>query len=213
MPPHAATLFTLLLAAGCAAPHTRGWDGRDYPGELRRAEAFTPDGLWRQRVTAFWGEGEERGFDAALQVTDRTLTVLGLSPMGSMGFAIVLRDGEVEIRNETSETLAIPPRFVLLDVQRCFYPWLAASEAFALDGEYEGEVDGEQVVERRAGGRLRERVFRRLDGDPEGEIRVTYEWDREDWHVPTRVELDNGWFGYRLRVETHEETLLGEAAP
>jgi hypothetical protein len=40
---------------------------------------------------------------------------------------------------------------------------------------------------------------------------VRYEWGDADRRGPVRAELDNGWFGYRLIVDTHAETLLPEA--
>ena len=189
---------------------------REYPGVLREPASLGREVLWRQRVTAFWGEGERRGFDAAVQCQGDTLTVLGLSPTGSMGFAIVLEDGQVELTNHMPERIPFPPRYVLLDVQRAFYPWLpqpdeldAAPRAGA--GLRQGVVDGEVVSEVLAGGRLVERSFRRLDGEPPGTITIRYDWTEPGWDVPSRVELENGWYGYRLEIETHEVTALAHA--
>lgn len=212
-PAYAGILACCCLLAACASASARAWNGGDYPGVLRAPETLPQDGVWRQRVTASWGEDEQNGFDAVLQKSGDTLTVLGLSPMGSMGFAIVLSGNEIDVTNHTQREMSIPPHFILLDVQRCFYPWLPVSAAFGIDGRYEGEVDGEHVVEVLEAGKLKERTFTRLDGAPPGEIRVTYRWTRDDWHVPGEVVLDNGWFGYRLRVETHEETLLEPTQP
>lgn len=178
---------------------------------LRAPESLGREVLWRQRVTATWGEGQRRGFDAAVQCQGETLTVLGLSPTGSVGFAIVLAEGEVELTNHMPERIPFPPRYVLLDVQRAFYPWLTAR---ATDGRVRADVDGERVGETWRDGRLVERTFTRLDGEPPGAITIRYEWTEPGWSVPTRTTLDNAWFGYRLAIETHEETLLAaEARP
>ncbi|MCA8974192.1 MAG: DUF3261 domain-containing protein [Planctomycetes bacterium] len=189
--------------AGCSSTPARpDFAAADYPGTLRTVEALGHDLVWQQRVTASWGDGAQRGFDAAIQKRGDALTVMGLSPMGSLGFAIVLRDGDIELSNQSGEELPFPPRFILLDVQRAFYPWLPAGA-----GD-EGTVDGEAIHELRRDGHLVQRRFRRLDGAPKGEIVVDYEWGHDDWVGPTRVVIDNGWFGYRLTVDTHTETLL-----
>lgn len=205
----AAALCSALLAlAGCtAAPQRPDWADRDYPGTLLPADALPHDLLWQQRVTAFWGEDGQRGFDAAVQKAGDLLTVLGLSPVGHVGFAILLRGEQVELKNQSDEMLPFPPRFVLIDVQRTFYPWLGPAPA---DGERQGAIGGERVRELWRDGRLQQRSFERLDGEPAGVITITYEWDGTDptWAAPRRTVLDNGWFGYRLVVDTHAETRL-----
>jgi hypothetical protein len=213
---HALLLAGSLLAAGCigAPPRRPALDAADYPGELRPAEALAAEVLWRQRVTAVWGAGERRGFDAAVQKSGDTLTVMGLSHAGSMGFAIVWRNGALELVNRMPEELPFPPRFVLLDVQRAFYPWLTpASPASAQpDGVRTGIVDGERIRETWRAGALVERTFERLDGIPAGIVSVRYDRERADWIAATRVVLENGWFGYRLEIETHAETRLEPAS-
>lgn len=199
--------------AACAGVSTTPAQGEllgvGYPGVLRAPETLPTQVLWRQRVTAFWGEGDERGFDAAVQRRGDTLTVLGLSPTGSVGFSIVQRGDDVELTNRMPERFPFPPRNVLLDVQRSFYPWLPGDPGDApTDGERSGEVDGERVHETWRQGRLVERRFTRLDGEPAGTLRIRYTWDRADWSVPTHTELDNAWFGYRLEIETLDEALL-----
>jgi hypothetical protein len=208
-----------LWVGGCTAAPTHSFSESDYPGVLRDPAALAGDFLWQQRVTAEWGdEGARRGFDAAVQKIGDELTVLGLSPMGSLGFSIVLRGGELRVTNDMPEELPFPARFIVLDVQRALYPWLPRDAVGTPggDGQREGVVDGERVVELRRAGRLAERCFTRVDGKPPGAIVIRYEWRDSDWAVPARVVLDNGWFGYRLTVETHDETRIevtGSARP
>ncbi len=201
-------LLTGLLAA-CATPRGPVFADRDYPGTLLPATAFAVDLLWQQRITATWGEQGQRGFDAAVQKDGDVLTVLGLSPVGAVGFAILLRGTTVELQNQSGEELPFPPRFVLLDVQRTFYPWLAGPAPPA-DGERDGVVGDERVHEVFRGGRLHERRFTRLDAQPPGVITIRYDWTDTDptWLAPRRTVLENGWFGYRLLVDTHVETRL-----
>lgn|GEM_PF-577675 len=234
------SLATVLCCVACAAPPAQGpprFEG-DYPGLLRPPEVLGLDVVWRQRVTAEWDDGQgqsgSRGFEAVVQKQGPLLTMVGLSPFGSVGFAILLRGVEAELRNESGEELPFPPRFVLLDFQRVFYPWVSASGGPLSDGEHVTEVGGEEVREFWAEGRLTERRFRRLDGQPPGELVVSYTWaDAESeawvahggeagvasgpesggpagspWAAPSRAVLDNRWFGYELIVDTLEETLL-----
>lgn len=201
------------FAACTTAPRTPFAD-TDYPGTLQPAGTLPADVVWQQRVTATWGltrgNGGERGFDAAIQKQGDTLTVLGLSPMGSVGFALLLRGTAVEVRNDSGEDLPFPARFVLLDVQRTFYPWLGEP---ITEGNRLGRVAGEEIFEKWRRGRLVERTFRRLDDQPAGTITVRYEWGDTgaERTAPRRTVLHNAWFDYRLTVDTHGETLLPAA--
>jgi hypothetical protein len=204
------SLALVLLACGCASRERRPpvLHEADYPGLVRSSSVLPEDVLWRQRVTLTWGDEGGHGFDAALQKQGGVLTLIGLTPVGSAGFVLVLRGEQLEFENRTGDELPVPPRFILLDVQRVFFPWLAVTGRAQDDGEHEGLVADEQVVERWEAGRLVERRFTRTNGRPAGEIAIRYAWDRADWLAPTRAVLDNGWFGYRLVVETLEETRL-----
>ena len=199
----------LCLLTACATTSARPrFADADYPGVLRAPEALGFDVVWQQRVTAFWGEGQQRGFDAAIQKQGDKLTVIGLSPTGAIGFSIVMHGDAIEVQNHMAEELPFPARFILLDVQRAFYPWLRGEfRDTGADVVRSDRVDDERVSEEWRGGRLVERRFRR-DDEPDGEIVVRYEWADGSWRGPARAELDNGWFGYRLQVDTHAETLL-----
>lgn len=177
-----------------------------YPGELRAPDSWGPDVMVRQRVTAHWGDGASRGFDAVLQKQGGVLKLVGLTPMSTVAF-VVTQDGDaVTMENKTDQVLPFPPRFILLDVQRVLFPWLSASHTS--DGQRAGNVGEELVVERFVGDALVERTFERRDGVPPGVIRVTYQgWDAGP-HAPRRAQLDNGWFGYRLVIETTQQQQL-----
>jgi len=184
----------------------------DYPGMLRRPEVLAHELLWRQRVTASWrdanGDSGSRSFEAVVQKQGPLLTLIGLSPLGSVGFVILLKGEDVELSNKTGQPLPFPPRFVLLDFQRVFFPWVSDGAAVMPDGEHSAELGGEQVIEIWSSGRLMERRFRRLDDQPEGELVVHYTWAEDNWIAPTRALLENDWFNYQLLVETLEETPL-----
>lgn len=207
----AALLIPLLLpfAAGCAAPRGDAGapQGIEYPGTLQPATAMGADFVWRQSIVARW-EGGERGFDAAVQVRGGTLTVMGLSPIGQPGFVVqYTADGAVELEDHVDLELPFPPEFILLDVQRVFFPQLSEGAPLA-DGVH-GRIIGEELVgEVWSAGRPLERSFQRTDGQPPGEIHVAYEWSDAFRLAPARATLVNGWFGYRLEVVTHDETIL-----
>jgi len=208
-PPTLALALLACLAACASPPGPPTFRDADYPGVLRPPRDLGIDVVWRQRVTATWASGE-RGFDAAIQNQANVLTVLGLSPVGAPGFVFQLDDQAVSVKNDSGERLPFPPRFILLDVQRVFFPWLGDGVGIfgpREDGDYEAEQDGELVREVWRRGRLQERSFERLDGAPAGRIHVAYQWD-EGQTAPRRAVLDNGWFGYSLAVETIEEHLL-----
>ena len=195
------------LVAACASePRAPRFTEADYPGLLRPPSALGADVLWQQRVTATWGDERGRSFDVAVQKRGDTLTLIGLSPLGSTGFVVELRGDAITHHAPAGEELPFPPRFLLLDVERVFFPWLAAEPAS--DGERAAVVGEERVVEQVQGGRVRERRFTRLDGRPRGTIVVRYDWSEGDGAAASQAELDNGWFGYRLSIRTLQETPL-----
>ncbi|MCB9786251.1 MAG: DUF3261 domain-containing protein [Deltaproteobacteria bacterium] len=204
----------LLLLSACAHPGPAPGDpalggappdDAAYPGTLRPVQALAGDFLWRQRVTAHWPTGT-RGFDAALQKRGAVLTLVGLSPMGTPAFTLTLQDGEIAFENKTRQELPFPPRFIVLDLQRVFYPWLDGPPPE--DGERADIVDGERIIERYEGGHLVERTFERADATPPGIIRVTCEGYEDGARAPRHAELDNAWFGYRIVVETSDQRAL-----
>lgn len=205
--------LVLLLAASsaCAVSTHVPFHDADYPGTLQPARAMREDVVWQQRVTAAWGvqrgNGGSRGFDAAIQKQGEVLTVLGMSPMGSVGFTLLLRECAIEVRNDSGEELPFPARFVLLDVQRTFYPWLGEPLG---DGSREATVGDERIAETWRGGHIVERSFRRIDGVPAGRIVVAYGWTQDDEGrlAPHRTVLHNEWFDYTLTIDTHAETRL-----
>lgn len=195
-----------LLLAACCPPPGAGFVLRaeDYPGALHPPSALGPDFMWRQRLTARFGDREE-SFEAVLQKVGDELVLLGLTPFGSKAFVLRQAGGETELTSFVDREMPFPARFVLIDVHRVY---VALAPDAPPEGEHRFERDGEEVVEVRRAGRLIERRFRRLDGQPPGVITVRYQRWSDDGLDPLEVELDNGWFGYRLSVSTVERTAL-----
>ncbi|MGK0432103.1 MAG: hypothetical protein ACJA0V_001240 [Planctomycetota bacterium] len=208
--------FCCLLAislASCYSTARQPLGDLDYPGTLQAPARLPVEAVWQQHVTAAWQapgqERQERGFDAALQRSGDTLTVIGLSPMGSVGFSIQQSAAGINVVNNMPEQMVIPPRFILLDVQRAFFP---CSDATLQDGERSQQQNDELVTETWRAGKLTKRTFARLDHQPKGTITISYEWGKPGWTLPTRTILNNGWFGYELTIVTHSETRIGATA-
>ncbi|MFT6398240.1 MAG: hypothetical protein ACJAYU_002997 [Bradymonadia bacterium] len=170
------------------------------PGTLVPIEQMPVEFMMRQTVTATWGEEEdEQSFEAVLQQRAGVLTIIAISPIGQPGF-IVTWDGEsASMENHTDRELPFPAEFMISDVQRVFYPWLAA-------GETTGEMFGLQIAEVWTNGELATRSFTRLDEDGEPSTLLV---EFEDWGdiAPARATL-HSWYGYDLVIDTYEENRL-----
>ncbi len=193
----------LALVASCGAPPARG-AAPEYPGtltapsELRSPSALGDAFALEHRVRSESAEGTQE-FRAVLQKRGDTLVIVGFGPHGGRGFTLTQRGAELEFESQLPRELPFPPRYMLNDVHRV---WFRGLEGPLPDGEHRAEIDGEEIVERWANGRLMERTFRRLDGEPAGTIRVEYEGGLGGDEPPPSVRYDNGWFGYRLTITT-----------
>lgn len=220
--------FLCTALAGCCTTARPTLSDLDYPGTLLAPTQLATEALWRQRVTATWRtpdqEPQERGFDAALQRQGDVLTVIGLSPLGTVGFSIqqsANRQGVagLDVVNNIEDELVIPPRFILLDVHRTFFPWNAPNwQPMQGAGNRTCRRDGEEIRETWQNSRLQKRTFRRIDNQPPGLITVTYDWHKPDgstpnWALPCQATLDNAWFGYQLSITTSSEQRLEDVAP
>lgn len=172
-------------------------------GVLHSPSELGGDFQWRQQVTAQWPTGT-RTFDAILSKEGSSLLLVGLGPMDTPGFILRVDDkGVLSVENNTGQPMPFDAKFVLLDVQRAFYPWFPAGLA---SGTRSVTRDGETVEETWRDGRLQKRRFVRVDGNPRGVIEVSYVgWSPSD-RAPKRATLENGWHGYTLIIETLEQT-------
>jgi len=203
-----------ILAIGalcaCATAATRPADDAPKldPGPIRPPSVLSYDFQWRQRVTATWPTGS-RSFDAVLQKRAGELVLLGLNPMGMPGFVLRLREGgAIQVENRTGHELPFQPEYILADVERVFFPWLPPVPA-AFSGERRGRYEQLGITELFDRGRLLSRSFERFDAPDRGTVRITYRPAKthpED--APPKVSVENAWFGYRLDIETFEQSRL-----
>jgi hypothetical protein len=205
-------ISTCMLActlAGCA-PATRPAHPKAAeldPGPILPPAALDFDFQWRQRVTASWPTGK-RSFDAVLQKRAGELVLLGLSPIGQPGFVVHLAaNSAISLENHTGQALPFRAEYILADVERVFFPWLAAVPA-AFSGERRGQLGVLQIFERYNAGQLVERSFERSDAPARGEVRIVYEPRRAGEDAARNVRVDNHWFDYQLSIETSEQSRL-----
>lgn len=198
-----------MLALGCHRdrPPT-GAPGAELPANLSEASypgalATTlsgPDFLARQRLDGRIRERTIHG-EAVVQKQGEALTLIGLTPFGTKAFVAQQTAGAVESKVMAPEgKLPFPPRFMLLDVNRVLF--LGLSGGPLADGTHSGAVGEERVTEVWKDGALLERRFSRVDGKPAGEIVIVYEGGMREGKLPSRVRLQNGWFGYTIAIDT-----------
>lgn len=201
MRPSSLAVLPFALALAACGPPAGATPAREYPGPLRAPSAYPTDFVVDQTVTAIHPQGSE-SFRAVLEKNGDTLVMVGLGPHGGRAFVLAQEGDAIRFESQLPRELPFPPRYMLLDVHRAWLLGLAGAPLS--DGEHRGEVEGEEIVETWADGRLIQRTFRRLDGEPAGLVRITYEGGLSpdlSADPPSRVELDNGWFGYRLVLE------------
>jgi hypothetical protein len=198
-----------VLLAGCASssaaqrPAAPPYTGPlDFPSE-RAADFFD-----RQKIVASY-EGHSFGFDAVLQKRGDELTLLGLTPFGSRAFVVTQKGADVSFQNYVGTALPFPPRYMLIDVHRVFFPSAPATEAAQFEGERTFSAEGEVVTETWHEGRLFHRRFSHSDSRLPGKIVVDYEGGMgDDSSHPGHVVLTNGWYGYRLDITTTSHKAL-----
>lgn len=194
------SLFFLALACATARPPQR-----EYPGTLIAPSRSTGNFIRTQHLAARF-QNETRSMDAVLQKEGDLLTLIGMTPFGSKAFVLQQKGVEVSFNSYVPFELPFPPKYILLDVQRVYFS--GVSDGPLADGEHSLERDGERIVETWAGGRLLTRSFTRLSGDPAGAITVVYEGGMAGGTSPKKIEIDNGWVGYKLSIATVQEQKL-----
>lgn len=191
-------LALIVLTACAGTPRKPALTEADYPGVLVDSQEL-PDGLFvRQRIEARFRDRKD-SFSAVLQVEGGVLSLLALTPYGTRAFLIEQRGQRISYTAYVDRELPFPPRFIVLDVHRAMFAGLG--DGAAADGVRVIERNGERLTETWRGGKLYERRFERLDGKPEGAIRISYPDGLAPVAIPERVTLDSGWFGYQLKVE------------
>jgi hypothetical protein len=193
-------LAAALSSVACGGP-TRVAPPPRPPGVLHAPADYAADFVIDQRVTASFEE-EHQSFRAILEKRGDSLVMVGLGPHGGRAFVLSQHGTDVTFESQLPEELPFPPEYMLLDVHRA---WLVGLPGAPMpDGEHRGTIDDEEIVETWADGRMLTRSFRRLDDVPPGIVSITYAGGLSPDLAappPSRVVLENGWYGYRLELD------------
>ena len=181
------------------------------PGVAITPEEIPGTFLVRQKLSGVFG-GHYQSFEAALQKTEDTLTVIGLTPFGTKAFVLVQKGREIQFKNYLPKGRSVPlkPEYLLADIHHAFFlPAALGEEAGGgwrrLTG-HGGELVREEQRRPPSAGESGRRVDRRTfaHSAEEGARRVTIEYEGElvGGVFPAVAKLDNGYYEYALRIET-----------
>lgn len=199
--------------AACGAPGAAAPEQRPYTGPLVDSAALQDGFLWQQEIRASRGPFSH-SFPAVLQSSRGVLTVLGLTPFRTRAFVIRQRGQTFEYESFVERSLPLEPSWVLIDIHRTFFD--GVPRRAPQDGTFTHVAGGERRVDEWRDGLLRSRTYERLDA-PGDLIRIDYGAGYRWGTPPPRLELHNGWYGYRLEVVTTSADALpsptGQAPP
>lgn len=173
-----------------------------YPGELQHPRRFSTDFLLVQQLVFQRGEIEQ-SLQTALQHRGDTLTLIGLTPLGTRAFVLQQVGLEVSFTSSLPEDQepSFPPHYILYDIQRTLLPVL--DDRPLSDGEHRLELGDEVVRERWQNAHLLERRYQHRSYEPPGELTIVYgDGGFIYGEEPGSIEIDNGWLGYRLSLTT-----------
>lgn len=213
-----AALVVAASASACGAPARTGPPPVP-PGVLHAPSDYASDFAIDQRVTVTYrdqarGVDEEQSFRAVIEKRGDALVMVAIGPTGGRAFVLAQHGTEVTFESHLPRELPFPPEYMLFDVHRA---WLVALPGAPLaDGSHSAVIDGEEVTEIWADARVWTRTFHRVDQTPPGLLTITFEGGldpRVDQPAPTRVVLDNGWFGYELTLDQLTRSVLLPLAP
>ena len=190
------SLCRLVAACSAGQPQPITADAFDFPLQPPRVAA---DFLWHQKIVVTLGEKRSK-YEVYVGKQDDTLSVVGLTPLGTTWLEIVQRGLEVTYRSALPDALPFPPRAIIEDIQRSYFPF--TSDPPLKDGTRRFKIGQEEVEETWSDGELKEREFHRGSTIA---VKVLY----ERWPRPGRdgsLVLVNERFGYQLEISTIDMT-------
>jgi hypothetical protein len=211
---HLIALATVATAATLTACGTQppaadpsGDASRIYPGELKRPSALGANFAVKQHLRVRF-RGREDGFDAVLQKQGDELLVVGLGPVGVRAFVLKQAGDAISFEQRFGPKFPFPPRNVLVDIHRAYFMQLSSPPPSAnAVSSIRGDQDGEQISETWQGGNLIRKSFQRPGQT--GEVTLSYEGPcTRSACRPSRIALNNGWYGYELIIENEDYMTL-----
>ena len=190
-------LFVGLLSCG-GSSRRNPFPEMAQPVSIRSPGEMSVDFHWRQVVRVSYSGHPSRSFDAVLQKIGDSLKLVGLTPLGHVTFVAEALGTQVRFENRTGEPLPFDGSYILLDVERAFFPWLTGP---ARNGWRTGRWGEEVVRERLVDGEV---VERRFETQGSTHARVSFLEAGQGEAPPPRVVLENLRFGYKLDIQTIE---------
>jgi hypothetical protein len=197
--------FALLVGAiamqACAHqghPATQSPIAPPTAAELPPPDAIPGTFAVRQKLTATSAKGGG-SFEAVLQKTPGTLTLVGLTPYGSRAFLLTQTKGDVQFTKYVPRDMPFPPTFMLLDIHRVLGQWIGPPLA---SGERAGQVGDETIHERWRDGKLIERTFVSAKSTPPGQITISYAGYNAASVFAQHITLQNARLDYRIAIDT-----------
>jgi hypothetical protein len=187
--------LALAGAVGCGPPAgaERGTTPVHPIGTLHAPGEYSLELTIDQEVTAEHVGGSE-SFRAVLEKRGDRVVMVGLGPHGGRAFVLTQDGEEVHFESQMPRELPFPPEFMLMDIHRTWLRGLPREGGAALpDGRHEAFLEGENVSEEWAGGRLLERHYAILASNLAWwSVHITYEGGLgADGSLPTRVVIDS----------------------
>jgi hypothetical protein len=193
------------LACGGARGPAAGprMPARDYPGYLAPSETLGRPFVVQQSLRGSYEE-HDISLDVVVQLANGKLTLVGLTPFGSRAFVLEQIGSETHFEKFVDREIPFDPKYVLNDVHRVFFRGLSGPRP---DGVHSEEQHDEKVSETWRGGKLVERRFERLSGDPKGAVVARFSGAPSPVIAP-EVQLENQWFGYTITIESSDQSYL-----
>jgi Protein of unknown function (DUF3261) len=203
-----ARIAVLVPLGACAPepPRAPALPERSYTCVLRPLATLGPDFTARQHVEAS-SHGRSGSFDAVLQKKGDTLVLVGLVA-GVRAFVLKEEGERISFEQSLGPRMPFPPEYAVIDIHRVYWKHLPRGADAPPTGVLEGELDGESVREVWSNGNLVERRFSR-PGEFQGVVRIEYGAGCTAARcLPVSVRIENEWFGYAVRIDNREITLL-----
>jgi hypothetical protein len=202
----AMTAPALSLIAGCApAAQSPPTAMADYPGVLHAASSLHPDFSVQQTMQIRFGESSGT-IDGVLQKQGNHLLVVGLGPLGVRAFVLEQSGDAISFKQNFGPPLPFPPRNIVVDIHRAYYMRVpralvpAATQQATIARVHQDDEDIEELWQ---AGNLKRRTFRRTG--MKGAVSVEFFGKcTATVCAPNKIVIDNGWFGYRLEIDSEE---------
>lgn len=185
-------LASLLTLAGCPSAPPEGRTTPRPVGTLHRPSDYAVELTIDQQVTAEHAAGSET-FRAVLEKRGDRLVMVGLGPHGGRAFVLTQEGERVAFESQMPRELPFPPEFMLMDVHRTWLRGIPREGGAPLpDGEHDAFIEGENVHEVWAGGRLLRRSFHILASNLHWwSVSITYEGGLSATELPSRVIVES----------------------